>query len=501
MNRHTRPPLRTLCALALLWAACNDKPGTGAADMASAADLTPPPPGDLTVPPPADLANASPVLLGSVIPGLGRTSGGLALTIGGSGFKDGAALALRFAGVAATQVKWVSPNQLTALLPAKPGALGEVDVGLTNGDGTQVTGPGLFRYALSQVAFRAAVNTAVGAAGPRGVVVYDFDGDKLLDLATVNGDAGNVTVQKGKPDGTFQAAVPYPVGGVATSYPFMLTMADVDGDGRQDLLTANQKSTNNATAASILFGNVDGTFATANLALTCSTAQGVATGDFNNDGKLDLVVSCQGDSTVKVLLNKGARSFDVVSYPVMGKPYAVTVADADGDNAPDILTANSDNGTISLLLNDTTGVFMAPKNFPAGASPFVVRMIDLDRDGYPELVVANATADTISVLPGTTSRSFGPPAPFTVAGRPEFFLSSDLDGDGFPDLVVASLTSGALTVLTGKGDRTFNAPIPLTAGKSPNGLASADLDGDGLPELVVTNYGDSTVGVFKNTSQ
>src|SRR5439155_1227734 len=152
--------------------------------------------------------------------------------------------------------------------------------------------------------FATHVDYAAGV-GPSGVAASDFNGDGKLDLAVANDDPNNgtVSVLLGNGDGTFQPAASYPVG----TYPQAVAVADFNGDGKQDVVMANDYS----NKLSVLVGKGDGTFQSAvNYDVGGSSFPvSVAVADFNGDKRLDLVVTDIGAAQVSVLLGNGDGTF------------------------------------------------------------------------------------------------------------------------------------------------------------------------------------------------
>jgi hypothetical protein len=144
--------------------------------------------------------------------------------------------------------------------------------------------------------FGAATSFPVGGF-PNTIVAADLNGDGRLDLATANLDSSTVAVLLGNGDGTFGAATSFPVG----RGPTTIVAADLNGDGRLDLATANQIS----TTVAVLLGNEDGTFGAATtIPMPPSTAPAsLAVADLNGDGRLDLATTNPSRDSVSVLLN------------------------------------------------------------------------------------------------------------------------------------------------------------------------------------------------------
>jgi len=167
------------------------------------------------------------------------------------------------------------------------GSGGNLGILLGNGNGT----------------FRDGASYAVGQS-PESIAVADFSGDHKLDLAVANSEGGTISVMLGNGDGTFQTSVDYPI-----AFCVWLTAADVNGDGKLDLVAAADYA-RNLSGAVVLLNNGDGTFqAPAYYPGSWPDAGDSAVGDFNGDGKPDLVITNFDGNDVLVMLNTGVISF------------------------------------------------------------------------------------------------------------------------------------------------------------------------------------------------
>ncbi len=290
----------------------------------------------------------------------------------------------------------------------------------------------------------------------------------------------------------------------------LMAVADVNGDGKDDLIIANSYSDSMST----MLGNGDGTFqAPQPFAVGVAPFNGVVA-DVNGDGKPDLVMLNSSNGTVSVLLNNGDGTFQSPqTYTTGGDPVAVAVADINGDGKPDLVIANSSptthsNGNVSLLLNNGTGTFQSPETLVSSSpsvnpfDPDSVAVGDVNGDGKPDIVVGTSFVNNVYYfVPGQVillqndgtgnfpnSQQVG-----GLGGGGIDVALIDLNGDGKSDIVTAN--GYGVTCVLNNGDGTFTNPLTLPGGSGvPFG---ADLTGNGkIDDLVVSNPGSNTVNVF-----
>jgi hypothetical protein len=291
-----------------------------------------------------------------------------------------------------------------------------------------------------------------------------------------------------------------------------VAVADVNGDGRPDLITANYGTHGSpANSVSVLLGNGNGTFHSAVNFAAGSYPVSVAVADVNGDGRPDLVVANE-TTTVSVLLGNGNGTFQSpVSYTVGLSPTSVAVADVNGDGHPDLVTANSGSSysprvgkTVSVLLGNGNGTFQAAQNFTTDSRPSSVVVADVNGDGRPDLVTTNYGANAyggndVSVLLGNGNGTFHSAANYPVAPGPQGLAVADVNGDGHLDLVTADYGIRSVIVLLGNGNGTFQAATNYLVGAAGPGVAAADVNGDGVPDLMATNAplgGSGTVSLL-----
>ncbi len=355
--------------------------------------------------------------------------------------------------------------------------------------------------------------------GPQSVAIKDLDGDGKPDLATANFgfifDPSSVSVLRNTSSiGNINFATKHNF--AARAIPQSVAIGDLDGDGKPDLATANSAdNTVSVLRNTSSIGNIS--YATQLSFSTGSVPQSVAIGDLDGDGKPDLAIANQGDSTVSVLRNtstSGSVNFATqLSFSTGVGSFSVAMGDIDGDGKPDLAIANSGDDTVSVLRNTSTSGnvnFATQLTFSVGSSPQSVVIGDIDGDGKPDLAIANSSDNTVSVLRNTSTSvniNFATQLTFSVGSSPQSVVIGDLDGDGKLDLAIANSgdftnpsTVSVLRNTSTSGNVNFATQLTFATGVAPSSVAIGDLDGDGKPDLAIANSFNNTTSVLRNTS-
>jgi hypothetical protein len=334
-------------------------------------------------------------------------------------------------------------------------------------------------------------------SGPASVAVGDMNGDGVPDLAIANYGDNTVAVLLGNGDGTFRPVPGLPVYLGSGAQPRSVAVGDFNRDGRLDVVVANP----GANTVSVLLGNGDGTLQapTTSTTLTAgSSPASVAVGDFNGDGKLDLAVANTVSSSISILLGNGDGTFQAAQFfGTDSGPAFVALGDFNRDGKIDLAVANTSAGTVSVLLGNGNGTFQAARNTAAGTAPSAVAVGDLNGDGAPDLAISDVASGLVSVLLGKGDGTFQPAQTFPAGGNAAMVVIGDFNGDHHADLALA--TTGPLvaaSVLLGNGDGTFAAVRSFAVGSTPWGIAAGDFNADGAQDLVVTNTFSSSVSVL-----
>jgi hypothetical protein len=400
---------------------------------------------------------------------------------------------------------------------------GKLDLGVTNDDHVSVflgRGNGTFQSAGNFASFDQGganfinpVSTS-GGVSFAGLTLADFNGDGWLDLAVASSLSNRVVVMFG--DGTtpnFQEGPDLGVVGDGTA-----VAGDFNGDGKPDIAVPvnNGVPPGDSDAVAVLPGDGHGAFQAAiETPIPVVQDSTLVTGDFNGDGKLDVVISGRDllstyvdPEAAFVLQGNGDDTFQVLPFELVEFGHMPQVGDFNGDGKLDLATVSTSGG-IEVWLNHGDGIFGVPNGFinqvidrkadlqydlpfPADNNKgFVVG--DFNGDGTPDVALSGERTDGttfVAILLGNGDGTFQ--APITYDAPDGAMVAANFDGrryaNGRPilDLAVTSLGgNGDITVLLGNGDGTFQAPVKNAIGMPP-GLTSfevGDFNGDGKPDL------------------
>jgi UTP-glucose-1-phosphate uridylyltransferase len=328
--------------------------------------------------------------------------------------------------------------------------------------------------------------------GPASVVAADVNGDGKIDLISANEKTDTLTVLTNDGYGGFVVSASPTVG----NGPASVVAADVNGDGKIDLISANE----NTDTLTVLTNDGYGGFVVSASPTVGNGPASVVAADVNGDGKLDLISANAIDSTLTVLTNDGHGGFVVSASPAVGgEPLSVAAADVNGDGKIDLISANESDNTLTVLTNDGHGGFVVSSSPRVGNTPTSVVAADVNGDGKIDLISANLLASTVTVLTNDGYGSFVVSSSPNVGSAPVSVVAADVNGDGKIDLVSANFGGNTLTVLTNDGHGGFVVSASPGVGAGPNSVAAADVNGDGKIDLISANDETNTLTVLFNT--
>lgn len=436
-------------------------------------------------------SNAVPFISQPLVPAATAPGGSdFPLTVNGAGFASSAVV--NWNGSALTTI-WLSSRQLLATVPAaristpgtswitvsNPAPAG----GSSNVVFFQVTKPENALTFLEK-------DYALGYVAA-GVVVGDFNRDGKLDVAVTNDvDQGWVDVLLGNGDGTFVVARTE-----GFFRPDQLATGDFDGDGLPDLAVVASMPDYPQRQIYVVLGNGNGTFQPPQYASDSDDAYaGLSIGDFNDDGKLDLIATVRSrydDAWLTPLLGNGDGSFQ--RMPTTGllhpDPGSSVKNDFNNDGLLDVGVSTLDSGwqigkAVDVLLGNGDGTF----GHSTVSGPFEdyvgIASADFNGDGNGDLALSK-NEGAIWVLLGNGDGTFASHGSYDVKSSPSSAAIGDFNGDGIVDMMVSNST-GKLVALLGRGDGTFQRQIAFGATQLGSPLAG-DFNGDGRLDLVAIN--------------
>lgn len=194
------------------------------------------------------------------------------------------------------------------------------------------------------------------------------------------------------------------------SVPQSLALADVNADSRPDIVTILVGS----NTIGVMLEQASGAFPTpVSYGLGVGAHAALVLADVNLDGRADIVTTNNANSAVEVLLGQAGGTFGAFAAYATGSatyPQGLAVADMNADGRPDVVTANNDNNTISVLLGQAGGGFapVAIYNDAANSHPVAIALGDVNADGRPDIVTTNGGTNTVGVLLGQAGVRLGP---------------------------------------------------------------------------------------------
>lgn len=339
---------------------------------------------------------------------------------------------------------------------------------------------------------------------PRSLATADFNRDGRVDLVAVGENVQRTGVGRllyGNADGSFTAAAETFDTGFGSA---AVAVGDLNGDGRLDLAVANEET----DEVYVLRGEVGGGFSLLRRLATGQAPVAVALADLNRDGRLEILTANSNSDSVGVLLNQGAGMFSSVrEFPVganAATPRGLALGDVDGDGQVDVLVANNFSFDVAVLRGDGAGGFFPARAFVADAEPLGVLAGDLNGDGRSDAVVltrGGGSSPTAAVLLSLGNGRLQGVENVALRSSPAQVTVGDVDGDGLPDLLVAEVGSasqpGRARLLSSFGESGFGNPAELLSSGDGILIVAGDFDGDLRLDVALINRNPPSVDVFR----
>ncbi|CAF4081729.1 unnamed protein product [Adineta steineri] len=291
----------------------------------------------------------------------------------------------------------------------------------------------------------------------------------------------------------------------SNSFPYFISLTDVNDDNRPDIIVANQDASNVG-----VFFNFQGSSFHPQVTYPIGSVlapQSISVVDVNDDDKPDIIVAINMGHSVGVLLNDGSGQFHAVEMYKTGQrtfPPGVVVVDVNSDKKPDIIVTNQNTDTIGVFLNIGHGEFSFEKDYevPFSFSPKCPQVVDVNGDTHPDIIVANTRGDSIGIFYNSGNGTFISWTTFSTGkdSEPNSVSVVDVNGDNKPDLIVGNLKTSNVGVLLNAGNGKFlNQTIYSTGLNSrPESVFVADINCDSKPDIIVANFNEQNIGIFLN---
>ncbi len=286
--------------------------------------------------------------------------------------------------------------------------------------------------------------------------------------------------------------------------PISVVSGDFNKDGKMDLVAANLF----ANTISVLIGDGEGGFSLPTNIPVVADGRGVpnalAMGDFNSDGNLDLAIAVlYGPGRLFIMSGDGTGNFIfTAAYNAGLNTNAVAVGDFNADGKLDAAVTNNGEGgslgDVSVFLNDGVGNFSAATNFNAGTYPTALVTGDFTGDGKNDLAVANSGTNNVSILAGNGAGSFAAATNYNVGASPRGIAAGYFNGDTRFDLAVTNGADDTVSILLANGSGGFNAAANYAAGAGPTGIVIADFNGDSKADLAVSDSSANQAAILLN---
>jgi len=349
---------------------------------------------------------------------------------------------------------------------------------------------------------------------PNGIAIGDFDGDGNPDIATPNnysiaGQLASVSILRNITNAGSIAFAPRLdlITGVAT---YAIAAGDLDGDGKLDLV-----SSSNFDQSMSIFKNTSiiGTisFATKIDYPTGSDPFSIAIADFDGDGKPDIAIANYLSNSISLFKNTssvGNISFAAkVDYSTGLGPRNIAIGDFDGDGKTDIIVTNQFSNSISILKNNSSlnNISFAPKvDLSTGNSPYGVAVGDLNNDGKSDLVVSNNGTFVFSVFKNTSTIgniTFASKVDFSCASGNYLITISDVNGDGKPDVIIPNSGGSVFNIAentSSLNNITFSSTVYCSLSPSAFAMSCADFNSDGKPDIAAAIFTSNKVSLLRN---
>ena len=338
-------------------------------------------------------------------------------------------------------------------------------------------------------------------SGPASMAIDDLNNDTYLDVVTGNFFENKIGVSLGYGNGSFASQITY---STDSYYSFLwIAIGDMNSDNHLDIIVGNA----GGYSLRIFFGYGNGTFTnqTAVSTSVSSSVSALAVGDFNNDGKLDIVIASKSFTKVAFFWGQGNGTFKNQTTKLTAtwfQPNAIAIDDFNHDNNLDIAIANKGVG-ISIVTGYGNGSFIFITTYQTGIDSNIISVIisDVNNDNKTDIVAFDATPERIYIYLGYGNGTFANPTSYLTGyqDRTKSISIGDFNNDNRLDIAYVTLIVNTVTILLGNGDGTFTirAMYPINPTSAIwYAMDVGDFNKDNQLDIIVVDSDRNVLGVL-----
>ena len=321
------------------------------------------------------------------------------------------------------------------------------------------------------------------------ISLADFNRDNHLDIVVANVFDDCIGVLLGYGNGTFEQQTKYETG--SGSYPYYVIVTDSNNDNISDIVATNLGS----NEVLIFYGYGNGSFELARNYSTGFTSApfGIAAADLDNDTHLEYVVVLIGSGDIAILTEYNAAEFSnktVYSTGSAPQPSSVAIGDFNNDNQSDIVVANSGWDSLGILLGSSNGTFGMKMNYSIGTEfyPQYVTTYDINKDNQIDIISVNSKNGSISVIMGYGNGSFAEQQIYSIGDKsyPSSVVAGDVNNDNRLDLVVANKGTNSIGILLGYDYTSFRRQQAFSNNIGGMAITLGDFNNDNILDIATT---------------
>ena len=270
---------------------------------------------------------------------------------------------------------------------------------------------------------------------------------------------------------------------------------DFDNDGKLDIVITNY--TVGSNKLNFIKGNGNGTFQAPSLFNGGTRPNSIKAADFNNDGNLDVAVTNFNPTNLSIVMGNGDGTFQTaVNYTPGISPSDVEIGDFNEDTFLDLIVSANNGFNLFLGSSITPGIFDAPTFFAMGTAPKSIVAADFNNDTHLDVATANQSSANVSIRFGTGAAGFSAVTNYVTGAGCFSIAAGDFNNDNLLDITASNESVDNISVLINSGSGVFATAVNLASGDGPNGITTKDVNSDGFKDILVVNNLESTLFTY-----